>query len=71
MYVVACNRVGDGGGSTFCGHSMVINPWGEIVAEAMQQEEIMTAEIDFALVDEVRSRIPIFTDRRAALYRAE
>ncbi|WP_134683052.1 carbon-nitrogen family hydrolase [Brevibacillus migulae] len=71
MYVVACNRVGDGGSSTFCGHSMVINPWGEIVAEGMQQEEIVTAEIDFALVDEVRSRIPIFTDRRPSLYRME
>ncbi|NGQ97478.1 carbon-nitrogen family hydrolase [Brevibacillus sp. SYP-B805] len=69
MYVVACNRVGDGGNNTFCGHSMVINPWGEIVAEAMQQEEIVTGEIDFALVDEVRGRIPVFADRRPGLYR--
>lgn len=71
MYVVACNRVGDGGGSTFCGHSMVINPWGEIVAEGLQQEEILTAEIDFDLVDEVRGRIPIFADRRPSLYKME
>jgi predicted amidohydrolase len=71
MYVVACNRVGDGGKSTFCGHSMVVNPWGEVVAEGMQQEEIIQAEIDLALVDEVRGRIPIFADRRPSLYRME
>lgn len=71
MYIVACNRVGFGGDSAFCGHSMVVDPWGEIVAEGMQQEEIVTAEIDFALVDEVRKRIPIFQDRRPALYKIE
>lgn len=69
MYVIACNRVGEGGGSTFCGHSMVINPWGEVVAEGLQQPEIITAEIDFSLVDEVRGRIPVFVDRQPSLYR--
>ncbi|USG63772.1 carbon-nitrogen family hydrolase [Brevibacillus ruminantium] len=69
MYVVACNCVGEGGGSTFCGHSMVVNPWGEILAEGMQQEEIIRAEIDLSLVDEVRKRIPVTVDRRPDLYR--
>jgi omega-amidase len=68
MYVVACNRVGEGGGNTFCGHSMVVNPWGEVVAEGMQQEEIVFAELDLAMVDEVRGRIPVFADRRPGLY---
>ncbi|WP_029099300.1 carbon-nitrogen family hydrolase [Brevibacillus thermoruber] len=68
MYVVACNRVGEGGGNTFCGHSMVVNPWGEVIAEGMQQEEIVYAELDLALVDEVRGRIPVFADRRTELY---
>ncbi len=68
MYVVACNRVGEGGKSTFCGHSIVVNPWGEVVAEGMQQEELIQAEIDLSLVDEVRGRIPVFADRRTGLY---
>jgi len=68
MYVVACNRVGEGGKTTFCGHSIVIDPWGEIVAEALQQEEILRAKIDLELVDEVRGRIPVFADRRSSLY---
>jgi len=68
IYVVACNRVGEGGGNMFCGHSLVVNPWGEIVAEGMQQEEIVRAELDLSLVDEVRSRMLVYADRRPSLY---
>ncbi|MDQ6418175.1 carbon-nitrogen family hydrolase [Paenibacillus sp. LHD-117] len=68
MYVVACNRMGQSGETTFFGHSMVIDPWGEIIAEAGEDETILRAEIDLGLVDEVRSRIPVFEDRRPQLY---
>ncbi|MBO8171307.1 MAG: carbon-nitrogen family hydrolase [Bacillaceae bacterium] len=68
MYVVACNRVGEGGGNIFCGHSMVIDPWGEIVVEAMQNEEIIQAEIDTDNVDQIRKQIPVFGDRRPQIY---
>lgn len=68
MYVVACNRVGEEGKSQFFGHSMVIDPWGEVIAEGAEEETILFAEIDFDLVDEVRGRIPVFNDRRAQLY---
>lgn len=68
VYVVACNRVGEGGGNMFCGHSLVVNPWGEVIAEGLQQEEIVRAELDMALVTEARNRIPVFEDRRSSLY---
>jgi predicted amidohydrolase len=68
MYVVACNTVGMSGGASFFGHSMVIGPWGEVIAEAEEEETVLTAEIDLDLVDEVRSRIPVFEDRRPHLY---
>jgi omega-amidase len=68
MYVAACNTVGASGGSDFFGHSMVIDPWGEVIAEAGEEETLLTAEIDLALVDEVRGRIPVFADRRPPLY---
>jgi len=68
MYVVACNRVGESDGTSFFGHSMVIDPWGEIIAEAGEDETILTAEIDLGLVDEVRGRIPVFEDRRPGFY---
>ncbi|SDR78332.1 Predicted amidohydrolase [Paenibacillaceae bacterium GAS479] len=69
MYVVACNRTGISGETEFFGHSMIIDPWGEVLAEGGEEEEILTAEIDLALVDEVRGRIPVFEDRRPQLYR--
>jgi len=68
MYVVACNRVGTSGESSFFGHSLIIDPWGEIVAEAGEEETIVRAEIDLALVDAVRAKIPVFADRRPSLY---
>lgn len=68
MYVVACNRVGTSGKTSFFGHSMVIDPWGEIVAEGDEQERILTADLDLAVVDAVRSKIPVFADRRPELY---
>ncbi|GGF89199.1 carbon-nitrogen family hydrolase [Paenibacillus abyssi] len=68
MYVIACNRVGTSGDTTFFGHSMVIDPWGEIIAEAGEEETVLRVQIDLALVDEVRSRIPVFEDRRPSLY---
>jgi omega-amidase len=68
MYVIACNSVGDNGSTSFFGHSMIIDPWGEVVAEGGEQEEIVTGEISISLVDEVRSRIPIFHDRRPEIY---
>ncbi|MBP3961089.1 carbon-nitrogen family hydrolase [Paenibacillus lignilyticus] len=68
MYVIACNRCGTSGTSTFFGHSLIIDPWGEIVAEAGEEEVIMRAEIDLDLVDAVRAKIPVFEDRRPSLY---
>ena len=68
MYVVACNRVGEGGGSTFFGHSMVTDPWGEVAADGAGQEGVVLCEMDLAKVDEARNKIPVFRDRRPEVY---
>ena len=52
----------------FCGHSMVIDPLGEILTEAEEDEEVLTAEVDFAQVDVIREGIPVFRDRRPKIY---
>ena len=69
VYVVGCNRVGSSKDIHFCGHSCVIAPWGEIVIEAGEDEELLTVEIDMGEVDQVRSSIPVFADRRPEIYR--
>jgi omega-amidase len=68
MFVVACNRVGDSGSTGFFGHSMVIDPWGDVIAEGGEEETIIRAEIDMDQVDKVRQAIPVFEDRRPSLY---
>lgn len=67
-YVIGCNRVGRSGDTVFFGHSMVVNPWGEILAEGGENEEIILAEIDLDLVQSVRQRIPVFKDRVPGAY---
>ncbi|AGT31277.1 MULTISPECIES: carbon-nitrogen family hydrolase [Geobacillus] len=67
-YVVACNRAGSDPNNVFAGHSLVIDPWGEIIAEADEKPGVLLADIDPALVKEVRARIPVFADRRPRDY---
>jgi predicted amidohydrolase len=69
QYIVACNRVGSSKNNTFFGHSSIIDPWGEVIIEAGEDETLLTADIDLANVDEIRSRIPVFADRRPQIYR--
>ena len=68
MYVIACNRMGVSGETAFFGHSMVIDPWGEVIVEAGEEETILYGEIDLEVVEKVRQTIPIFADRRPQFY---
>ena len=67
-YVVACNRVGSDPKTEFGGHSMVINPWGDVISEAGTEETLLTATIDSSEVKKIRKQIPIFQDRRPEIY---
>ncbi len=68
VYLAACNRVGHSGATRFCGHSCIIDPWGETVVEGDESENLLLAEIDLAHVAEIRTRIPVFADRRPEVY---
>lgn len=57
-FVVACNRVGRDEHNTFFGHSLIIDPWGVILAEGSEGEEIVLATLELDAVAAVRSRIP-------------
>ncbi len=70
FFVVACNRVGTTNGTSFFGHSAIVDPWGELVVEAGESEMLVTAVIDLDSVDEVRKKIPVFQDRRPDVYEA-
>ncbi|ASF37912.1 carbon-nitrogen family hydrolase [Halobacillus halophilus] len=67
-FVIACNRVGSDAANTFGGHSIIVDPWGNVVAEGSGDEEILYGEVDFTDVEAIREQIPIFQDRRPDLY---
>lgn len=70
-FVVSANTVGPKGKDNFFGHSMVIDPWGQILVEGGESEEVLEAELDLSVVPEMRRRIPVLEDRRPNLYSAK
>jgi len=63
-YVVAVNRVGNGGGLSYSGDSQIIDPAGQILAQANDTETILAAVIDAAVVTKIRAAFPVANDRR-------
>jgi len=58
-FVLAATQGGlhENGRSTF-GHSIVVSPWGEVLAEAGEEPGVIFADIDLAASEEARARIP-------------
>ncbi|CAN5521370.1 carbon-nitrogen family hydrolase [soil metagenome] len=63
-FVAACNTAGTHADTQMGGHSAVIDPWGEVVAEAGDGQEVLSVEIDPAQVPQWRSKFPVLQDRR-------
>ncbi len=58
-YVLAAAQCGEhfGGRQTY-GHSMIIDPWGEIIAELDERPGVAVAELSLQRIEEVRKRLP-------------
>jgi deaminated glutathione amidase len=65
LFVVAAAQVGrhEDGRETF-GHSLLIDPWGEVLLDMGDQQGVGFADIDLARIADVRSRIPALSHRR-------
>ena len=50
------------------GHSIVVNPWGEVICQLGQKEELKIVEIDLDEIKKVRNEIPVLKNRRNDLY---
>jgi N-carbamoylputrescine amidase len=69
VYFAPCNKVGPEGEFVFGGDSMIVDPSGEVLAEAGQKEDrIISARLDRAAVFAARRARPMFRDRRPDLY---
>jgi predicted amidohydrolase len=64
-FLVACNAVGRHAGVTMGGHSVVIAPNGDVLAEGSAvREEVISATIDLSVIESYRARYPWLKDRR-------
>jgi len=65
LYVVAAAQVGhhEDGRNTF-GHSLVVDPWGEVLLDMGEERGVGFADIDLKRISDVRSRIPALNHRR-------
>jgi len=69
LFVVAASPARDVlAGYVAYGHSMVVDPWGGLVARAGSGEEVLTAALDFTMIDKIRSELPLLAHRRTDLY---
>ncbi|CAJ0603226.1 unnamed protein product [Cylicocyclus nassatus] len=68
-YVVAAAQTGKHNEKrSSYGHSMVIDPWGAIIAQCSERVDMCFAEIDTSYVAELRKMQPVFAHRRSDLY---
>jgi len=61
-FLIAADLSGREDNIEFAGHSRIINPKGEILAEATDKDEIIVSEIDLALIPEQRRAVPYLRD---------
>ncbi len=67
VFLIACNAAGDQGDVQLGGHSVVVDPWGRVVAEAGYDEQVLQVDIDLADVAEIRAEFPVLSDRRLSV----
>lgn len=68
-YVVAAAQTGKHNEKrSSYGHSLIVDPWGTVVAQCSEGPGIASAEIDLDYLRDIRRKMPVFEHRRADLY---
>jgi deaminated glutathione amidase len=69
-FVIAANQVGEHAeGLRSGGRSMIVDPWGLVLAQAADSETVITADLDLDAQAAIRTRLPSLANRRPAAYR--
>ena len=69
-FVIAANQVGEHpGGHRSGGRSMIVDPWGVVVAQAPDRETHVVADLDLERQREIRAQLPSLANRRPEVYR--
>jgi predicted amidohydrolase len=68
-YVLAPNQWGSyADGKAAYGRSMIIDPWGVVLAQAPDEDGVIAAELDRSRLEDVRRRVPSLANRQPAAY---
>ncbi len=67
-YIVAAGQIGKKPNFTAFGNSMIIDPWGTVIAKAKDEPSVAIAEIDLDYLDRIRTKIPSLKNRRSDVY---
>lgn len=63
-FVISCNGVGVQGDTVLGGRSVIVDPWGAVLAEGGDDEEVLTCDLDIETIDKTREIFPVLKDRR-------
>ena len=67
-YIVAPAQIGKKPNFTAFGNSLVVDPWGTVIARSKDQPGVTLAEIDLDFLDKIRGQIPSLKNRRSDIY---
>jgi predicted amidohydrolase len=68
-FVIAANQIGEHpGGTRSGGRSLIVDPWGVVLAQAPDGVGHVVADLDFARLEQVREKLPALTHRRPEVY---
>ena len=69
LFLVAASPARDEDASYVAyGHSMIVDPWGEVLSEAGSGEEIIYADVNLNCINKVRRQFPVLKNRRLDIY---
>jgi deaminated glutathione amidase len=70
LYVVAAAQVGQTlPGKPAYGRSLIVDPWGLVLAQAPDEQTVISAELDRAHLEDIRAKLPSLANRQANAYR--
>ena len=71
VYMVSPAQIGSHGNGKQCfGNTMIVDPWGTVLARAPERECVVVAEVDYAAQDKIRTELPSLKNRRPQVYGA-
>lgn len=69
VYMLGCAPMRDSSsGYTSWGHSILVNPWGDVLAQLDEKEGILIGEMDLEYENRIREQLPLLRSRREDVY---